>query len=122
MSRDGKSGTDKAPDQELCFLDQLSDPGSAAFSVVLDNRPASVMVVRSGSMVRAYRNSCPHIGAPLDWEPGRFLDHQGKHILCSVHGASFRIEDGFCIGGPCAGKSLTEVKIVLKDGVLLLTE
>ena len=38
--------------------------------------------------------------------PGRFLTREGDFILCSSHGALFRLGDGLCVAGPCAGRSL----------------
>jgi nitrite reductase/ring-hydroxylating ferredoxin subunit len=72
--------------------------------------------------VVAYENVCPHAGSPLDWLPDRFLDVDRRRILCATHGALFRIADGHCIGGPCAGKSLTPVLIRIADGAIYLVE
>jgi len=99
----------------LCALSDLEDPGSAAF-VLEDGTP--ILLVRRGTSVFAYRNSCPHAGHPLDWTPGRFLDLERRFILCASHGASFVIETGLCVGGPCAGKSLDSLPIHLEDGVI----
>jgi nitrite reductase/ring-hydroxylating ferredoxin subunit len=70
--------------------------------------------------VVAYENSCPHLGSPLDWVPDRFLDLERRHILCATHGALFRIADGFCVGGPCAGKSLKPVASRVEAGGIYL--
>lgn len=102
----------------LCRLEDLEDPGSAAVILELADGPCPILLVRRGRTVFAYKNSCPHIGAPLDWMPGRFLDAGRQFILCASHGASFRVEDGFCLGGPCAGKSLDAVPVSLEDGVV----
>ncbi|MSO64511.1 MAG: Rieske (2Fe-2S) protein [Alphaproteobacteria bacterium] len=66
----------------------------------------------------AYVNDCPHAHAPLDWQPGQFLDAAGTHLLCTMHGALFRIHDGYCLNGPCPGLSLTPVPIVVTDGLV----
>ena len=63
---------------------------------------ASLIVLRSGGRVHAFLNICPHAGRPLNWAPGRFLYSLGQ-LVCAAHGASFRPEDGYCIGGPCGG-------------------
>jgi nitrite reductase/ring-hydroxylating ferredoxin subunit len=99
----------------LCRLEELTDPGSAAFTLT-DGSP--ILVVRKGSAVFAYRNYCPHAGHPLDWTPGQFLDLDRNFILCASHGASFLIESGYCVGGPCAGKSLDSLPVHLEDGVV----
>ena len=66
----------------------------------------------------AYVNDCPHAHAPLDWEPGEFLDNRRRLLLCTMHGASFGIYDGKCIDGPCPGASLTPVFIEVGNGVV----
>ncbi len=76
------------------------------------------MAIRRDDKVFTYINSCPHIGAPLDFKPGQFLDLAREHILCSSHGALFRIEDGYCISGPCAGKNLKPVSNAVDKGVV----
>lgn len=67
----------------------------------------AAFAIRHGGKLYAYLNQCPHTGAPLNWSPGQFLDAEGEHLMCSLHGALFRIEDGYCIYGPCAGAALT---------------
>jgi nitrite reductase/ring-hydroxylating ferredoxin subunit len=37
-----------------------------------------------------------------------------------MHGALFRPEDGFCVSGPCAGESLKQLKLELRDGAVWL--
>lgn len=103
------------PAHALCHLDEIDDPGSAGVMVGGD----LVMLVRRGDQVFAYINSCPHVGVPLDFQPGRFLDVERRYIQCSSHGALFRIDDGFCLAGPCSGKSLALFAITLTDGWIL---
>lgn len=100
----------------LCPLSDIADGGSAGFTV----GKTMVMVIRRGDDAFVYVNSCPHIGSPLDFTPGRFLDAAGKYILCSTHGALFRIDDGFCVSGPCAGGRLTRIKAAVRDGVIIV--
>ena len=69
-----------------------------------------------------YVNSCPHTGGPLDWIEGQFLDLNGQYIVCATHGALFRIEDGHCLAGPCKGKGLTAVEVVVVEGEVRLAE
>lgn len=103
----------------LCRLSDLADPGSAGFVVERDGERLAVLVVRQGDSVFAYVNSCPHLGVPLDFQPGRFLDLEGRHILCSTHGALFRVADGRCLAGLCSGKSLKPFDITQTDGWIL---
>lgn len=58
----------------------------------------------------------------MDWVHGRFLDEDQRLIQCSTHGALFRIGDGYCVGGPCAGDRLTPVKLLRQgDDIYLET-
>ncbi len=100
----------------LCRLDEIADPGSRGFEV----EGRSIFVIRRGASVTGYVNSCPHTGGPLDWVEGQFLDYAREHIVCATHGALFRIGNGHCIAGPCAGDRLTSARIALIGGVLHL--
>lgn len=79
-----------------------------------------VFIVCHQQQYYAYENSCPHTGGPLDWTPGKFLDLEKTHIQCSTHHALFRIDDGYCISGPCAGQSLKKVTVTESNGELEL--
>ncbi len=107
----------------LCRLDDIPDGDSAGFAVTHpDGRRRGVLAVRRAGNVFAYVNSCPHSRAPLDLIPGRFLSFDKTFILCSSHGALFCIEDGYCVEGPCAGKSLAPLKAVVEDGCVFLAD
>jgi len=98
----------------LCRLDDIADGGSAAFAADIDGKRPAVMALRQNGAIFVYVNTCPHIGAPLDFQSGHFLNFQRTHVHCSNHGALFRIEDGYCVRGPCAGKSLQSVEVLVR--------
>lgn len=103
----------------LCAIDDLADPGSRGFEVDIGaERPVSLFVVHKDSVVAAYLNSCPHTGAPLEWQPDQFLDLDNSFVQCAIHGALFRPEDGYCLRGPCVGKSLIGLPIQDIQGML----
>lgn len=106
----------------LCRLDAIPSPGSKGFTLGEGEDAVEIFVVRAGGRVHAYVNSCPHTGGPLDWTPGRFLTRDGRAILCATHGALFRIDDGYCLRGPCAGASLAPVPVVVEGGAVVLVE
>ncbi|MGB0747209.1 MAG: Rieske (2Fe-2S) protein [Magnetospiraceae bacterium] len=106
----------------LCALADLEDPGSAAFEVKLDGKETRIMVIRKGDQVVAYENACPHTGAPLDTEAGRFLDYRKEFILCTLHGAMFAIEDGSSVWGPTGGKGLSPVSVKVVEGKIQLAQ
>ena len=98
-------------EERICSIDEIPDGDSAGFVVERNGQPLGIVTVRQGSEVFAYVNSCPHVGVPLDFTPGKFLDLTKTYIQCASHGATFRIETGECIGGPCAGKSLIPIPV-----------
>lgn len=101
---------------DLCALDAIPDPGSRGFDLELGgDRPQRVFVVRHRGRLAAYRNRCPHTGAPLEWLPDTFLDPENSFIQCAIHGALFRPEDGYCLRGPCSGQSLTALDVSVCD-------
>ncbi len=108
--------------QKILRLKDLPDPGSARLSFAGDNYGHGACVVRRGDEVFAYLNRCPHTGGPMDWVEGRFLSVDGDLIQCSLHGALFRIQDGRCLSGPCAGQYLTKMAVVLDDEVITLPD
>lgn len=110
------------PEHPLCRLDDLPENQSKGFAIRPDSRYADILVVRTRAGVFAYRNRCPHTGAPMEWEPDQFLDHSGSSIQCGIHGALFRIEDGYCVSGPCARQSLQPVAVIEWDGWLIALE
>jgi len=108
--------------RRLCRLEEIPEPGSRGFRLGTGGEARALFIVRHQGRVVAYENVCPHVGSPLDWVPDRFLDFERRYILCATHGALFRIEDGHCIEGPCAGKALTPVRIRLAAGEVYLEE
>lgn len=105
----------------LCPLDAVEDLAAKGFDVVLDGEEQSIFVVRRGSKVYAYRNSCPHLRVPLEWTKDRFLSIDGRFIQCSMHGALFRVQDGLCLMGPCEKQALKPVLVEVYNGEIHLT-
>jgi nitrite reductase/ring-hydroxylating ferredoxin subunit len=106
---------------DLCSLDDIANPGSCGFDVDTGAElPLRLFVVRKGDVLAAYRNRCPHTGAPLEWQPHQFLDIDNGFIQCAMHGALFRPEDGYCLRGPCVGRSLEPLEISLVGDRLLV--
>ncbi|MCK6449461.1 MAG: Rieske (2Fe-2S) protein [Alphaproteobacteria bacterium] len=101
-------------------LDALPDGEARGVAVAADGGARDLIVVRRGGRVYAYVDVCPHLGTPLETFPDRFLDLGKRHLLCTTHGARFRIEDGRCVFGPCLGKSLASVPVAVVDGAIVL--
>lgn len=104
---------------ELCRLDEITEPGAKGFDFRQGEAIFGGFVVRKGGLVLGYVDSCPHAGWPLAPVPDRYLTRDADRIFCGGHGALFRVEDGFCTAGPCAGDSLKTWPVeVGADGVI----
>jgi nitrite reductase/ring-hydroxylating ferredoxin subunit len=104
---------------EICNLDDIEPGASIGVTVEIDGNSKMLIVVRQAEYVYAYINSCPHIGTPLDLQPGKFLSHDKKNIMCSTHGALFEINTGHCTFGPCKDDHLEVLPVRLEKGAVL---
>ena len=102
-------------------LDELENPGCREFTIGDGDWPFRGFVVRRGDAVFAYQNHCPHAGHPLNWQPDDFLTKDETAIICASHGAMYDIVNGTCFAGPCKGKSLQNVEVNVRDGVVYVT-
>lgn len=102
----------------LCRLEDIPDGEGRGFEA---DREANIFVVRQGGRVYGYVNSCPHAASPLDWMENQFMSLDKSHILCATHGAEFRIEDGYCVLGPCRGQSLEPVAVEVQGEEVVLS-
>ena len=107
----------------LCALSDLDATGAKSVVLGTGLEQKRYIVTRSGDCVRCYINRCPHKGTPLETFADRFLDETGGLLICSTHGARFRVSDGACIAGPCVGAQLQSCKIsVIAEQVCLDTQ
>ena len=104
----------------LCRADALEEGAARGFVFGAGATRQAVFVVRHAGEIRAYRNACPHQGTPLEIMPDAFFDSERRFLVCRTHGAQFRPSDGFCIAGPCAGRSLAPAPVRVEDGMLVL--
>ena len=106
------------PGTRLCALAEIADPGAKGFLFREGDALFLGFVVRRGEAVVGYIDRCPHVGMPLAMTPDRYLTREGDLILCASHGALFRIADGMCVGGPCAGRGLHEWAVRTDGGAV----
>lgn len=108
----------------VCTLGELTATGSFGFSVGGGDWPLRGLVVAlPDGGLRAYVNTCPHAGHPLDLLPHRFLTADRSLIVCASHGALFEPSTGRCVAGPCPGRSLRPLAVSADaDGVVRLVE
>ena len=88
----------------------------------LESQGQYLFAVKKDGQVYLYRNSCPHLGTPLEWQEDVFLDPDGALIQCATHGALFEIETGNCIAGPCQGQHLQQIPYILDNGFVMVNE
>lgn len=77
-------------------------------------------VVRFNGEPYAYVNQCAHVSVELDWNLGDFFTAQQDFLICATHGAHYRPDNGFCVMGPCKGKSLKPIKVVEQNDKIII--
>jgi nitrite reductase/ring-hydroxylating ferredoxin subunit len=106
----------------LCNLNELRATGCREFRIGSGEWPLKGFLIRVGNEVHGYVNRCAHQSLPLNYLPDRFLTHDGSMILCTAHGAIFEKATGYCVSGPCAGRSLVRVAVRVVDDFVLLED
>lgn len=117
MPRSDDNPARPAAGLRLCGLDELADPGTRSFRFRAETWLFAGFLVRTGETVAGYVDSCPHASWPLAALDDRYLTRDGRHILCSGHGALFAL-DGHCVAGPCYGERLTDWPVALRGGAV----
>lgn len=77
-------------------------------------------VVRFKGKAYAYVNQCAHVSVELDWNEGEFFTAQQDYLVCATHGAHYRPDNGFCVMGPCKGKSLKPLAVIEQNGQIVI--
>jgi naringenin degradation protein FdeD len=105
----------------VCRLSEL-EQAARGFTLGGGDWPVRIFALMVRDAVHGFLNRCPHAGHPLDLVPGRFLTADGTLVLCSSHGALFEKSTGYCVAGPCAGRSLTPVPLQVRSGLVMLAD
>ncbi|TCV90054.1 Rieske (2Fe-2S) protein [Sulfurirhabdus autotrophica] len=101
----------------ICESIELPESGKGIrFTILFEGEETAAFVVRSGGQVHAYLNRCAHVPVELDWMEGEFFDDSGVYLICSTHGAMYAPDNGICVNGPCAGKSLQKLTVLESEG------
>jgi nitrite reductase/ring-hydroxylating ferredoxin subunit len=105
----------------LCASTALVNGGPGVrFTVWYRGRAEPAFAIRHAHAVHAYLNRCAHKLVELDWEPGRFFDGGGHHLICATHGALYEPASGSCVAGPCRGAALVPLPVEERDGAVWL--
>ncbi len=103
-------------------VENIEDGGFVEVEAIVDGDAESLIVYRDGAAVRAWLNICPHTGRRLDWAPGRFLKSKDGLLVCAAHGASFELQGGECVAGPCRGDRLRVVPVEVRNDAVWLVK
>ena len=103
---------------ELGPADAIPDGQGREFTFGPAHDLFRMFVVRRGADVFGYLNVCPHFSLPLNYRADQFTTRDGE-ILCSMHFALFRFDDGVCIEGACPGRALDSVPVEVTPGGVL---
>lgn len=95
--------------------------------------PIEALVVRDLSGApRAYLNRCRHLPIPLSFIRPKghadtpyevsheVLTRDNQALECKTHGARYRLDDGMCFEGPCTGRALLALELVVEEDALYL--
>ncbi|MCA6111330.1 Rieske (2Fe-2S) protein [Bradyrhizobium cenepequi] len=110
----------------VCHADAIERGGAQGFSLSRidasgESRPFPIVVVRTfDNDYHGYVNRCPHDGVWLNIGSGEFFSSDRAFLRCGRHGATFEIDSGFCIDGPCNGKALEPVALAVIGGDVCL--
>ncbi|MDA0241712.1 MAG: Rieske 2Fe-2S domain-containing protein [Proteobacteria bacterium] len=109
-------------DELVCSLDDIEDGAAKALVVRVEGKQRNVVALRRDPEFHVFINNCPHASQFLDAVPGKFIGPNPDHIRCGMHGALFRLSDGFCTAGPCEGESLKAVPIEVRGSDVFVVE
>lgn len=80
-------------------------------------RNVTALVVKHEEDIAVYLDLCPHNKIGLS-KTGNYLSDDGQRLICEAHGASFKLDDGSCDRGPCAGDTLASIPYELTDSTV----
>ena len=108
----------------ICSAGDVPEQGRGVrFTIERHGQRQQAFVVRFEGRPHAFLNQCGHVPVELDWQEGEFFDDSRLYLICSTHGALYHPASGQCVGGRCAGRGLTPLPVVERDGqVYLLLE
>jgi nitrite reductase/ring-hydroxylating ferredoxin subunit len=105
----------------ICSSNDLPERGTGVrFTLEHQGATRQAFAIRYEGRVYAYLNSCAHVQVELDWLEGEFFDHSKLYLICATHGATYEPDSGYCVLGPCTGKSLVAIPVVERGGAVLL--
>jgi len=111
----------KSVSRTLISREDLPNRQIIVVNAGIDGENEAILLYRDHDNIQAWLNICPHAGRRLDYAPGKFLMQDGD-LVCAAHGATFRLDNGECVAGPCRGASLKTVAVQWVDDQLCLAD
>lgn len=110
----------------VCRTIEIDDGQASGFTLMRvgengEAKPWPILITRKANQFFGFENACPHQGTRLDTRPGNFMDEEENFLECGKHQAKFDLDTGHCFIGPCQGKALTPIPLVIDDGDICLT-
>ena len=109
----------------ICESSAISESHARGFVLMRSSesgepQPWPILLTRKGKTVYGFENACPHLGLRLDTNPGQFMDESDNFLQCGHHEARFDLDSGKCFIGPCQGKHLPPLNLIIDDGDVCL--
>lgn len=107
----------------IAAVEDVPDDATLLFTVSdAEGELVEVLLSRlSDGAVVAFRNYCRHwTDARLDGGEGALV--RNGEVVCQKHGATFRLESGYCDFGPCEGSTLESVDVTVEEGAVYLSD
>lgn len=101
-------------------LKNFEDLTARAFKVKVRGFIYKGFVVKKDGKYYAYQNLCQHLPITLDLKDEQFFTHDKSHLQCHMHGATYEIDTGKCIAGPCVGAELIALESKTEGGYLVV--
>jgi len=98
----------------------LADGQARGFQAKVKGKIFHGLIVKKGEAYFAYRNQCRHLAITLDLNDEQFFNAEGTHLQCQMHGATYEIESGECIAGPCVGAFLEKLDLRVEEERLVI--
>ena len=104
----------------IAKLADLKQGQAVRFAFTVEGISREGFVVRFQGRVVAYENVCRHLPVALDFGDGNFFTTDGRHFICSQHGAIYEPLTGLCVRGPCEGASLKPLPVEIDGASVVL--
>lgn len=118
-------GVSRDPERQgeaICQASALANLQSLCFQVRYRGELREAILIRHRGRVSCFLNQCVHMPRRLDCEDPYVFDDSGRFLRCSMHGIVYEPGSGLCRSDICLDEQLTVLKVVERDGWVLLAD